>query len=152
MDPERVLSAWHFFRVFPCASVAIHPRTESKLFFSPSSLGYIGLMRKTPLIVLCTVPDRETAEEIANILIADNLAACVNIVPGVTSVYRWENRIEQAEELILVIKTGSRAYRPLQDKITDLHPYELPEIVAVSVQDGLPAYLDWLTQSLERSS
>jgi periplasmic divalent cation tolerance protein len=110
------------------------------------------MMRKTPLIVLCTVPDRETAEEIANILIADNLAACVNIVPGVTSVYRWENRIEQAEELILVIKTGSRAYRPLQDKITDLHPYELPEIIAVPVEDGLPAYLDWLTQSLERSS
>ena len=109
-------------------------------------------MRKTPLIVLCTVPDRETAEEIANILIADNLAACVNIVPGVTSVYRWENRIEQAEELILVIKTGNRAYKPLQDKINDLHPYELPEIIAVSVQDGLPAYLDWLTQSLERSS
>lgn len=108
-------------------------------------------MRKSPLIVLCTVPDRNTAEEIAHILIADNLAACVNIVPGVTSVYRWENRIEQAGELILVIKTGSIAYPALQEKIADLHPYELPEIIAVPIQDGLPAYLNWLTQSLETS-
>ena len=108
-------------------------------------------MRKTPLIVLCTVPDRDTAEEIANILIADNLAACVNIVPGITSVYRWENRIEQAEELMLVIKTGSKAFSALQAKIVDLHPYELPEIIAVPIQDGLPAYLNWLTQSLETS-
>ena len=108
-------------------------------------------MHKTPLIVLCTVPDRDTAEEIANILIADNLAACVNIIPGITSVYRWENRIEQAEELILFIKTGGTTYTAMQEKITDLHPYELPEIIAVPIQDGLPAYLNWLTQSLETS-
>ena len=108
-------------------------------------------MRKAPLIVLCTVPDRNTAEEIAHILIADKLAACVNIIPGVTSVYRWENRIEQAEELILVIKTGSRTFPALQEKIADLHPYELPEIIAVPIHDGLPAYLNWLTQSLETS-
>ena len=109
-------------------------------------------MHNNPQIVLCTVPDRDTAEDIANILIAENLAACVNIIPGITSVYRWEDRIEQAEELILVIKTGGDAYRALQAKISDLHPYELPEIIAVPIQDGLPAYLNWLTQSLETSS
>lgn len=109
-------------------------------------------MKKNPQIVLCTVPDRDTAEDIANILIADNLAACVNIIPGITSVYRWEDRIEQAEEQILIIKTGGEVYRALQERISDLHPYELPEIIAVPIQDGLPAYLNWLTQSLETSS
>ena len=104
------------------------------------------MMRKTPLIVLCTVPDRDTAEDIANILIAENLAACVNIIPGITSVYRWEDRIEQAEELILVIKTGGDAYRALQAKISDLHPYELPEVIAVPISHGLSAYLAWIEQ------
>jgi periplasmic divalent cation tolerance protein len=108
-------------------------------------------MRNQPQIVLCTVPDRDTAEEIANILIADKLAACVNILPGMTSVYRWEDRIEQAEEQLLIIKTGSAAYRALQAKIVDLHPYELPEIIAVPVQEGLPAYLGWVIQSTEKS-
>jgi periplasmic divalent cation tolerance protein len=108
-------------------------------------------MRKAPQIVLCTVPDQDTAEDIANILIADKLAACVNIIPGITSVYRWEDRIEQAEELILVIKTRETVYEALQAKIVDLHPYELPEIIAVPIQNGLPAYLSWLAQSLETS-
>ena len=108
-------------------------------------------MRNTPLIVLCTVPDAETAEEIANILIADNLAACVNIIPGITSIYRWEDRIERDEELLLIIKTRGKVYQALQEKITDLHPYELPEVIAVPIQNGLPAYLSWLAQSLETS-
>ena len=108
-------------------------------------------MRNQPQIVLCTVPDQDTAEEIANILIADKLAACVNILQGMTSVYRWEDRIEQSEELLLVIKTGSASYRSLQAKIIDLHPYELPEVIAVPVQEGLPAYLDWVIQSTEKS-
>jgi periplasmic divalent cation tolerance protein len=109
-------------------------------------------MRKKPQIVLCTVPDRDSAEEMANILIADNLAACVNILPGIKSVYRWEDKIEQGNELLLVIKTARTAYKALQAKIVDLHPYELPEIIAVPIEDGLPAYLNWLTQSLETSS
>jgi periplasmic divalent cation tolerance protein len=109
-------------------------------------------MRDKPQIVLCTVPDLDTAEEMANILIADNLAACVNIIPGITSVYRWEDRIEQSDELLLLVKSGATAYKALQAKIVDLHPYELPEIIAVPIQDGLPAYLNWLKQSLETSS
>lgn len=109
-------------------------------------------MRDKPQIVLCTVPDRDSAEEMANILIADNLAACVNILPGITSVYRWEDKIEQGNELLLVIKTARKTYKALQAKIVDLHPYELPEIIAVPIEDGLPAYLNWLTQSLETSS
>jgi periplasmic divalent cation tolerance protein len=100
-------------------------------------------------IVLCTVPDEATARRIASALVAENLAACVNIVPGITSVYRWKGAIETAAELLLIIKTTLGVYTRLQDRIHALHPYELPEIIAVSVDQGLPDYLAWITTSLE---
>jgi periplasmic divalent cation tolerance protein len=100
-------------------------------------------------IVLCTVPDEATAQRIASALVAENLAACVNIVPGITSVYRWKGAIETAAELLLIIKTTLGVYTRLQDRIHALHPYELPEIIAVSVDQGLPDYLAWITTSLE---
>jgi periplasmic divalent cation tolerance protein len=100
-------------------------------------------------IVLCTVPDEATARRIASALVAENLAACVNIVPGITSVYRWKGAIETAPELLLIIKTTVGVYTRLQDRIHALHPYELPEIIAVSIDRGLPDYLSWITTSLE---
>jgi periplasmic divalent cation tolerance protein len=104
---------------------------------------------KTDLqIVLCTVPDRERAEQIAGVLVAESLAACVNIVADITSVYRWKGAIEHDPELLLIIKTGEAQFAALQNRIRELHPYELPEVVAVTIRDGLPAYLDWMTTSL----
>jgi len=103
-------------------------------------------------IVFCTVPDRETAEHIAANLVTDRLAACVNIVPGVTSIYRWKDSIEQDAELLLIIKTHSAVFDTLAGRVQALHPYELPEVIAVSVSDGLPAYLDWLSTSLVNTS
>jgi periplasmic divalent cation tolerance protein len=100
-------------------------------------------------IILCTVPDETTARRIASALVAENLAACVNIVPGITSVYRWKGAIETAPELLLIIKTTVGVYTRLQDRIHALHPYELPEIIAVSIDQGLPDYLAWITTSLE---
>ncbi len=100
-------------------------------------------------IVLCTVPDEATARQIASALVAERLAACVNIVPGITSVYRWKGAIETATELLLIIKTTAAAYLRLQDRILGLHPYELPEIIAVSLDQGLPEYLAWIKTSLE---
>ena len=100
-------------------------------------------------IVLCTVPDEAAARQIATALVAERLAACVNIVPGVTSVYRWKDAIETAPELLLIMKTNMRVYTRLQDRIHALHPYELPEIIAVSIDQGLPDYLAWITTSLE---
>ena len=99
-------------------------------------------------IVLCTVPSRESAEQIASTLVAESLAACVNIVPDITSVYRWKGAIENATELLLIIKTGGAVFAALQNRITALHPYELPEVIAVPIRDGLPAYLDWIATSL----
>jgi periplasmic divalent cation tolerance protein len=100
-------------------------------------------------IVLCTVPDEAAAKQIATALVEEKLAACVNIVPGITSVYRWKGAIETAPELLLIIKTTRAVYTRLQDRIRALHPYELPEIIAVSLDQGLPDYLAWIKTSLE---
>jgi periplasmic divalent cation tolerance protein len=106
-------------------------------------------MMNDPQMVLCTVPDEATARQIATALVAEQLAACVNIVPGITSVYRWKGAVETGAELLLIIKTSAAVYARLQDRIRLLHPYELPEVIAVTVDRGLPDYLAWIKTSLE---
>lgn len=102
-------------------------------------------MHKDEIIIVFThVPNRGCAESIAHALVKDKLAACVNISSPVTSVYRWQGQVEQAEEIALTIKTSCQAYDRLATKIRDLHPYELPEIVAIHVKEGLPQYLQWV--------
>lgn len=102
-------------------------------------------MSKTSIIVVFThVPNKACAESIATTLVASKLAACVNISSPVTSVYRWQGQIAQSEEIGLVIKTSCQDYPALATKLQALHPYELPEIVAIPVTDGLPAYLQWV--------
>ena len=108
-------------------------------------------MPAAPQIVLCTVPDRDTADRIAANLVTDRIAACVNIVPGVTSIYRWKGSIETDTELLLIIKTHSAVFDTLTDRIKALHPYELPEVIAVPIKDGLPEYLDWISTSLVKT-
>ncbi len=100
------------------------------------------------IIVLCTCPDNHTATVIADKLVAEGCAACVNIVPGVVSVYQWKNRIEHNKELLLIIKTRQDCYPALEATIQALHPYELPEIIAVSIERGLHEYLKWIDQSV----
>ena len=99
-------------------------------------------------VVLCTVPDTATAETIATALVTEQLAACVNIVPGITSVYRWQGAIEKDSECLLLIKTAARTWSGLEARIRALHPYELPEIIAVSLKTGQQDYLQWITDSL----
>ena len=95
-------------------------------------------------MVLCTAPDKETAQKIARTLVEQNLAACVNLLPPCESVYRWEGRLETATEIPMIIKTTAAAVARLSDVIVALHPYDVPEILAVPAVDGLPAYLDWV--------
>jgi len=97
------------------------------------------------MIVLTTTPDRGVAQNIARALIERRLAACVNILAECASVYRWRGQIETASEVPLMIKTRAAIYDDVEAAIRSLHPYELPEIIAVSVERGLPAYLDWLS-------
>ncbi|WP_020564640.1 divalent-cation tolerance protein CutA [Methylosarcina fibrata] len=105
-------------------------------------------MSKAVQIILCTCPDQETAENIARLLIERNLAACVNILPGLTSYYRWQGQIESAQELLLLIKSSGARYSAVEAAILENHPYELPEIVAVPVEQGLPDYLHWIDSCL----
>ncbi|MEI2742974.1 MAG: divalent-cation tolerance protein CutA [Candidatus Competibacter sp.] len=101
-------------------------------------------MTTSCLVVLCTCPDQATAERIAETLVVERLAACVNIVPALVSIYRWQNQIERASELLLLIKTREVVYSLLEARIRELHPYEVPEIVALLIQAGLTDYLGWL--------
>lgn len=101
---------------------------------------------KTHLIILCTCPDQTSARRIADRLVEARLAACVNLVPGVTSVYEWQGKIETSQEWLLLIKSHTERYAVLQEEILVLHPYELPEILALSIEDGLPDYLRWIDQ------
>ena len=100
-----------------------------------------------PQIVLNTCPDQETAQDIASQLVELQLAACINIIPGIESIYRWQDQVESATECLLIIKTQSDCYTELEATIKSLHPYELPEVVAVSIEAGLPAYLDWINNN-----
>lgn len=102
-------------------------------------------------VVLNTCPDAASAEVIAQTLLERKLAACINIMPGVKSYYTWKGVCENTEEHLLIIKTQTSTYPTLEQAILELHPYELPEIIAVPIAAGLPAYLTWITQSTAAS-
>ncbi len=96
------------------------------------------------LLCLSTCPDDETAARIARTLVEEKLAACVNRIPGIASTYRWQGEIRQDTEVLLVIKTTRERFAALRDRLVELHPYEVPELIAMDIADGHPAYLDWI--------
>jgi len=100
------------------------------------------------LVVLNTCPDEAIAETIAETLVSQRLAACVNIFPKIRSIYSWQGNIERDNEVLLLIKTHKDQFQELQHIIQKLHPYELPEIVAVSLAAGSNDYLNWINQSV----
>jgi periplasmic divalent cation tolerance protein len=96
------------------------------------------------LLVLTNLPSKEAAERLADQLVGDRLAACVNILSGCRSVYRWQGAIDRADEVPVLIKTTEERYPALEAAIRAAHPYELPEIIAVRIEHGLPDYLAWV--------
>lgn len=86
------------------------------------------------------------ADRLADALVGERLAACVTLLPGVQSVYRWEGRVERAEEVQLLVKTTRARFPALRERLVELHPYDVPELLALEAVDGLPAYLDWVTR------
>jgi len=96
------------------------------------------------LLVLTNVPDRAVAERLADMLIEKRLAACVNILAPCRSIYRWKDAVQHDEEHPMLIKTTAERYPEMEKALRAGHPYELPEIIAVPVERGLPAYLDWV--------
>jgi len=96
------------------------------------------------LLVFTSLPDEPAAQQLARHLVDSRLAACVSVLAPCTSTYRWHGAIEQAAEVPVVIKTTTRRYAELESELRARHPYELPEIVAVPLARGLPAYLEWV--------
>ncbi|KFI23235.1 divalent-cation tolerance protein CutA [Nitrosococcus oceani] len=103
-------------------------------------------------LIFCTCPDQETAEKLAARLVEKRHAACVNIVLGLTSVYRWQGKIETDSECLLLIKSRATHYSALERLIEEQHPYELPEIIAVPIGRGLDGYLHWIDKELRQLS
>jgi periplasmic divalent cation tolerance protein len=100
------------------------------------------------ILVLTTVGSKDEARKIGRALVERLLAACVNIVPQVGSIYRWEGEIEEAEEWLLIIKTTQPAFERVREAILELHSYEVPECICVALDDGSVAYLSWIGQSV----
>ena len=99
------------------------------------------------LLVCSTFPETETARRIARQLVTENFAACANIIPAVESIYRWQDKIEDAHETFVLFKTSAARYPALQEKLRSLHPYEVPEIICLPITGGLPEYLQWVVEN-----
>lgn len=94
--------------------------------------------------VLVTAPDASTAERLASTLVEEGLAACVNVVPGVVSIYRWKDGVQRDAEVLLVAKCPARGFEALRRRVVELHPYELPEVLSLPVEEGHAPYLAWV--------
>lgn len=104
-------------------------------------------MNRDVLLACSTFPDLETARSIARQLVEQNVAACVNLIPAIESIYRWQGKVEHTPEVIAFFKTTARRYVAFQEALKSLHPYDVPEIICVPIEDGLPEYLDWVSTS-----
>jgi periplasmic divalent cation tolerance protein len=107
-------------------------------------------MQTDALVVLTTCPDEAIADRIATALLEQRQAACVSRLPGLQSWYHWEGRISRDDEVLLLIKTTTDLYPAVEASIRELHPYEVPEVLALPVATGLPTYLDWLDRETRR--
>ncbi len=103
-------------------------------------------------LVLSTCPDQNSALALGRQLVEQGLAACVNVVPGLTSIYRWEGAVQQDPEVLLMIKTGAERLPELTETLRRLHSYDLPEIIALPITAGLPEYLSWISQCTQPST
>lgn len=100
------------------------------------------------LIAFCTFPDLDVARKIAREVVDLRLAACGNILPQVHSIYRWQGKVESADEVLAVFKLDAARYPEFETKVRSLHPYDVPEIIACKIDNGLPDYLNWIAVSL----
>jgi periplasmic divalent cation tolerance protein len=98
------------------------------------------------IVIYCTCPDIETAQRISRLAVEQRLAACINQIPGITSIYTWDGNIQQDQEVLLIVKTIEERFDDFQKLVNDEHPYDLPEIIALPVTQGSPDYLDWIKQ------
>jgi periplasmic divalent cation tolerance protein len=100
------------------------------------------------MVVLVTAPTAEKAAELARILVEEKLAACGNVIPSIRSIYRWEGKICDEAEALLVLKVPAARLQELSDRVVALHPYDVPEVVALRIEGGNERYIDWIVQSM----
>jgi len=100
-------------------------------------------------LVLSTCPNKDVAEKIACEIVTDKLAACVNILPEIKSIYSWQGKIEHSNEVQLIIKTKAALFQTLSERIIQLHPYDVPEIIALDIVQGNHPYLQWIDESIK---
>lgn len=103
-------------------------------------------------VLFNTCPDLNTAQDIAKVLLEKHLAACINIVPQIQSMYEWKGEIVTDTELLLIIKTQAKHYASIEKLLMELHPYEVPELIALPINAGLPSYLDWIQSVTEKDA
>lgn len=129
------------------SAIDIHPLSEDSdaaLNAAPGDVCY--------QLVLCSCPDEATAINIAENIVAQRLAACVNILPEAYSIYHWQGNVESAKEHLMLIKTLQSHYPLLEKVIVSLHPYDVPEILSFNINSGLPHYLKWIESSITQSN
>lgn len=107
---------------------------------------------KGTAVVLVSAPDMEVAERIARTVVEERLAACASLLPGMTSLYRWDGEVQRAGEVLLIVKTRRDAFEALRARIVALHPYEVPEVLHLPVLEGHPRYLDWIHEEVRAGS
>jgi periplasmic divalent cation tolerance protein len=100
------------------------------------------------VLAFSTFPDVATARKIARDLVAENFAACANLIPKVESIYRWQGKIEQGDETLVLFKTTVARFAAFQEKLKSLHPYDVPEIICTPILNGWPAYLNWVRENV----
>ena len=96
------------------------------------------------VVVLCTVDKFESAKNIAKMIVEEHLAACANIMQGVSSIYHWKGEVVEDRECLLIMKTKATLFEALKNKILEIHPYEVPEIISLNIDNGFDKYLDWI--------
>jgi periplasmic divalent cation tolerance protein len=99
-------------------------------------------------LVLTTAGSEEEAHKIGHLLVEQRIAACVNIVPQITSIYRWQGKVEDAREWLLIVKTTAAAFDRVRAAIAEIHSYEVPEIICLTIEDGSTNYLQWIAESV----
>ncbi len=102
----------------------------------------------SPIIILSTTGSEDEASKIAEHLVSNRLAACVNIIPSITSVYRWKGEMNSDREILMIIKTDASRFEEIKSAVRNMHSYETPELIAIPIQQGLQQYLDWITESV----
>lgn len=103
------------------------------------------------MVVVTTAPDADVAESLGRTLVEERLAACANVLPGVTSVFRWDGEVQTEGEVLVLLKSTESVFAALRDRLVDLHPYDVPEVLQLPVPAGSDVYLDWVREEVRRS-